>query len=106
MIGRVIENNNETKISIGHILFVCLDRNKTKDKSNKKRRNFNYLGPFVDSENGNVLIDWLNNGISSKWIIVAPINLTKFCAPYIMSIPDNVCKALWYKKPKINILSL
>jgi hypothetical protein len=112
-IRRIKENNNEIKqkqnddglfnYPIGDILLVCVDKNKTKNKFDKKRRNFEYLGSFIDYSEGNVVINLLNKNFVALDTIAVPIYFTKFCGSNIAGIPDNVFNVLGYKKPKINI---
>jgi hypothetical protein len=111
-IKRVRENNNMTKqleddaglynYHLGDILYVCLDKNKTKNKFDKKRRNFEYLGSFINYVNGNFIINLLSKSFISLGTIIVPIYFTKFCSHNIMSIPDNVFTVQEYKKPKKN----
>jgi hypothetical protein len=103
-IRRVAQNNNAIKeiqevrglfnYKPGDILFICLDKNKTKNKFNKKRRNFDYLGSFLDYVNGNVAVNLLSKSFEAMREIVVPIYFTKFCAHNIGSSPDNVFKVL------------
>ena len=114
-IRRVRQNNNTVKekqeerglfnYKLGDILFICLDKNKTNNKFDKKRRNFELLGSFLDYVNGNVAINLLGKTFESTRTIVVPIYYTKFCAHNIASIPDNVFKVLGYQKPSYAIES-
>jgi transketolase len=63
-IRRVRENNNAVKeiqeemglfnYKLEDILLICLDKHKTKNKFDKKRRNFEILESFLDYIKGNV----------------------------------------------------
>jgi hypothetical protein len=69
-IRRVRANNNTVKEiqeesglfknKLGDILLICLDKNKTKNRFDKKRRNFEYLRSFLDYVNGNVAFNLLS----------------------------------------------
>jgi hypothetical protein len=106
---RVRQNNNIIKekqeesglfnYKLGDILFICLDKNKTKNKFDKKRRNFELLGSILDYVNGNVAVNLLGKTFEATRTIVVPIYYTKFCASNIKSIPEVVFKTLGYQKP-------
>jgi hypothetical protein len=114
-IRRVRQNNNTVKeiqeerglfnYKLGDILLIFSDKNKTKNKFNKKRKNFKYLETFLDYVNGNVAVSLLSKTFEAMREIVVPIYFTKFCAPNIGSIPDNVYKVLGYQKPSYSIES-
>jgi hypothetical protein len=114
-IRRVRENNNTVKeiqeesgvfnYKLGDILLICLDKNNTKNKFDKKRRNFELLGSFLDYIYGNVAANLLNKSFEDIREIVVPIYLTKFGARNIGGIPDNVFKVFGYKKPSYSIES-
>jgi hypothetical protein len=90
---------------LGDILLIYLDKKKTKNKFDKKRRNFELLDSFLDYVNGNVAINLVNKSFQATKSIVVPIYFTKFCANNIGSIPDNVFKVLGYKKPSYAVES-
>jgi hypothetical protein len=106
-IRRVRENNNMTKelqverglfnYKIEDILLICLEKNKTKNKFDKKQRNFEYLASFADYVNGNVKVNLLNKTFIASRSIVILIYFTKFCVHKFVSIPDNVFNVLGYK---------
>jgi hypothetical protein len=78
-----------------------LEKNKTKNKFDKKRRTFEYLGIFLNYVSGYVEVNLLNKSFIPEQTIVAPIYFTQFCAHNIAYIPDNVFNVLKYKKPKL-----
>jgi hypothetical protein len=114
-IRNVRQNNNAIKekqeerglfnYNLEDILFINLDKNKTNNKFDKKRRNFEILGSFLDYVNGNVAINLLSKTFEAPRSIVVPIYLPKFCTLNIGSLSDNVFKVLGYKKPSYTIES-
>jgi hypothetical protein len=83
----------------GDILFISFDKNKTNNKFDKKRRNFELLGSFLDYVNGNVAFNLLSRSFEAMREIGVPIYFTKFCAYNIVSISVNIFYVLGYKKP-------
>jgi hypothetical protein len=79
-----------------------VDKNKTKNKFDKKRRNFEYLGSFIEYSEGNVVINLLNKNFTAYHTIALPIYFPKLCSSSIANIPDNVFNVLGYKKPKVS----
>jgi hypothetical protein len=79
-IKEIQEERGLFNYKIGDILLICLDKSKTKNKFDKKRRNFEYLGSFLDYVNGIVAVNLLSKTIEATRSIVGPIYFTKFCA--------------------------
>jgi hypothetical protein len=50
-----------------------LDKNKTKNKFDKGRRNFELLGSFLDYVNGNVAVTLLSKTFEATITIIVPI---------------------------------
>jgi hypothetical protein len=80
------------------LLLIYLDKHQTKNKFDKKRRNFEYLASFIDYVNGNVDVNLLTKTFVATRSIVVPIYFPKCCAHNTASIPDKVFNVLGYKK--------
>jgi hypothetical protein len=89
----------------GNVLLIHLDKSKTKEGFDKKRRAFNELALFVQYQNGNVVCDRLARDGKGKIIrklnitpktnvvtidrIVIPIYFTKFVCASLDDLPDR-----------------
>jgi ribosomal protein L22 len=51
---------------VGDILLICLDKNKANNEFYKKKRNFEYLGSFIDYVFGNVRVNLLDKNFNGK----------------------------------------
>lgn len=79
----------------GNILMVHIDKGKTSEKHNKRRRFFDKLGVFVTYDHGNVVVDMLVNGVRvsgrshEKIRIIVPIYHTKYVCKNIKELPKE-----------------
>jgi hypothetical protein len=81
----------------GNILLIHLDKAKTSDMFNKKRRAFNELAMFVGYQNGNVVCRLLKRGMQGRVVgltnkeaqIMLPIYYTKYVAPSLSELPKK-----------------
>jgi hypothetical protein len=76
----------------GNILLIHLDKSKTQESFDKKRRAFNELAVFIEYQNGNVLCrrltrDEYNKIIPYRQQVLIPIYYTKYLAPSVQEIP-------------------
>ena len=77
----------------GNILMVHIDKGKTSEKHDKRRRFFDRLGTFVQYDHGNVVVDMIVQDIrvhstgNKKHRVIVPLYHTKFVAKNIRSLP-------------------
>ena len=77
----------------GNVLMVHIDKGKTSEKHEKRRRFFDKLGVFVRYDHGNVVVDMLVKGVrvrsggEDKIQLTVPVYHTKFVSKNIQSIP-------------------
>ena len=77
----------------GNILMVHIDKGKTSEKHDKRRRFFDRLGAFVQYDHGNVVVDMIVQDIrvhstgNKKHRVIVPLYHTKFVAKNIRSLP-------------------
>jgi hypothetical protein len=65
IVKEIQEERGLFNYKLGDILFICLDKNKTKNKFDQKRRNFEYLASFLDYVNGNVAVNHLSKSFEA-----------------------------------------
>ena len=79
----------------GNVLMIHIDKSKTSEKHDKRRRFFDKLGVFVRYDHGNVVVDMLVKGVrvhgtgNAKMRLTVPIYHTKFVSNNVQSIPSE-----------------
>jgi hypothetical protein len=83
----------------GNVLLIHLDKSKTRDMFDKKRRAFNEVAIFVGYQNGNVVCDRLTRhegrivrkpqNYTAKGRVMIPIYYTKLVAPNIEQLGER-----------------
>jgi hypothetical protein len=83
----------------GNVLLIHLDKSKTRDMFDKKRRAFNEVAIFVGYQNGNVVCDRLTryqgrivrkpHDYTAKGRVMIPIYYTKLVAPNLDQLQER-----------------
>ena len=79
----------------GNVLMVHIDKGKTSEKHEKRRRFFDKLGVFVKYDHGNVVVDMLVKGVrvhstgQAKMRLTVPVYHTKFVSERVQTIPPE-----------------
>ena len=79
----------------GNVLMVHIDKGKTSEKHDKRRRFFDKLGVFVRYDHGNVVVDMLVKGVrvhstgDAKMRLTVPVYHTKFVSKTVRTIPPE-----------------
>jgi hypothetical protein len=112
---RVRQNNNAVKeiqeekglfnYSVGDILLICLDKNKTKNKFDKKGRNFELLGSFLDYVNGNFAVNLLSKTFEATRSIVVLYILLNFVLIILVVFLIMYLRS-WDRKDLLMLLNL